>query len=144
MEFVGKTFCKSQETALSGVKDPSRLLLKVCTRAIDQNIAELQHAHPDFRVKAPLVSSDPIKAHIGLKEDVTETTKFEVLERVIDENGHVTYESVGVIRPKKNMIWDNRFMSDDEDKNAKLGYTEFEQVSGKEIYPGMLIREMER
>ena len=143
MEFVGKTFCKSQETALSGVKEPNKLLVKVCTRAIDQNIANLQHTHPDFRIKAPLVSTDPLRAHVGLKEDITPESKFEVLERQIDDNGHVSYLRVGVISPKKNLIWDNRYMPDETDRNAGLGYTEFEVVSGKDFFPGMLLREME-
>lgn len=141
MEYVGKTFCKSQETALSGVKDPSKLLTKVCTRAIDKNIAELQHAHPDFRIKAPLVSTEPLRVHVGLKEDITPESRFEVLEREIDDNGHVVYKRVGLIRPKKDLIWDNRYMADSTDKNATLGYTEFEIVSGKDFYPGMLVRE---
>ena len=89
------------------------------------------------------MSTDPLRAHVGLKEDITSESKFEVLERQIDDNGHVSYLHVGVISPKKNLIWDNRYMPDENDRNAGLGYTEFEVVSGKDFFPGMLLREME-
>jgi len=50
---------------------------------------------------------------------------------------------VGVIRPVKDKIWDNRYMAAEEKaENATLGFTTFEKVSGGSFYPGMLIREM--
>lgn len=70
MEFVGKTNCKSSETKFSGVNDPDKLLIKVCTRALDQNIAQLQHSFAEFRIKAPLISTEPLKAYVGMKEDI--------------------------------------------------------------------------
>lgn len=143
MEYVGKTFCKSQETKLSGVKDPSLLLRKVCTRTVDQNLAQLQHAHPDFRIKAPLVSAEPLRAYIGQKEDITSESRFEVLERQIDDEGRLHYKRVGVLRPKGGHIWDNRYMAADDQTDASgLGATEFEVVSGQDFYPGLLLREL--
>lgn len=143
MTFVGKTSCQSEETHFSASKEPKELLIRVCTRALDQNIAQLQHSHPEFRIKAPLVSIDPLRAYIGLKEDVTEESRFEVLERIIDEEGKLSYKRVGVIKPKKDQIWDNRYMAN-EDENLELGITatEFVKVSGGDFYPGMLIREI--
>jgi hypothetical protein len=90
-----------------------------------------------------LLSVDPIKADVGLKEDITEDSRFEVLERVIDDNGKVSYERVGIIRPVKGKIKDNRYMvTEEESKDAALDATEFEKVSGKGFYQGMLIREI--
>ena len=64
------------------------------------------------------------------------------LEAVPDERGVTTYKRVGLIKPIKDKIWDNRFMADEEKTTeAALDGTLFEKISGKDFYPGMLIRE---
>lgn len=141
MEFVGKAEAESKETHFKASKDPQALLLKVTTRTMDHNLASLQQIYPDFRIKAPLLSVDPLTADVGLKEDVTENTRFEVLERVIDEQGKMSYVQVGLIKPIKGKIKDNRFMAE-EDAESIIEATEFEKISGKDFYPGMLIREI--
>ena len=144
VEYVGKTETQSSERHFTKSKDPGLLLKKVCIQAIDQNIAKLQHNCPDFRIKAPLISTNPLKAYVGMKEDIKPDSRFEVLERVIDIDGRLSYKRVGVVKPQVGRpIWDNRYMADDEDANAKLGFTEFEKVSGGDFFPGMLIREIE-
>ena len=41
------------------------------------------------------------------------------------------------------MIWDNRFMAEyEKEEGSELNYTTFEKVKGKNLYPGMLIREI--
>ena len=143
MEFVGKISNKSSKTIMSGVKTNEELIKKVCTRALDKNLADLQHSFSEFRIKAPLVSTEPLKAYVGMKEDITEDSRFEVLERSIDDNGCIRYERIGIIRPMKDQIWDNRFMAVEEGAvNATLGATTFEKVSGGDFYQGMLIREI--
>lgn len=143
MEFVGKTNCKSSETKFSGVNDPDKLLIKVCTRALDQNIAQLQHSFAEFRIKAPLISTEPLKAYVGMKEDINMDSRFEVLERIIDQEGKLSYQRIGIIKPKQGQIWDNRFMASEEGtESANLKATEFTLVSGENFYPGMLIREI--
>ena len=143
MEYVGKTESMSTETNFKAAKDPKALLVKVCTQTIDQNIAQLQHQYADFRIKAPLISTQPLKADVGVKEDITENSRFEVLERVLDQEGKVSYEQVGIIKPVKGRIKDNRFMvTAEESQDASLDATEFEKVSGKDFFPGMLIREV--
>ena len=143
MEYVGKTTCSSDRISKKASLLPKRYLEMVATRALDKNLAQLQHEHPDFRIKAPLVATEPLKAYVGKKEDITPLSHFEVLERRIDNEGRLSYKRIGVIKPKSNHIWDNRYMADDEDADARLGYTEFEKVSGGEFLPGMLIREIE-
>lgn len=143
MEFVGKTNSKSSETKFSGAKSPDKLLIKVCTRALDQNIAQLQHCFAEFRIKAPLISTEPLRAYVGMKEDINMNSRFEVLERIIDPEGKLSYQRVGIIMPKQGQIWDNRFMaSEEETESANLKATEFTQISGEHFYPGMLIREI--
>lgn len=143
LEYVGKTESMSSETNFRAVKDPKALLVKVCTQTIDQNIAQLQHQYDDFRIKAPLLSIEPLKADVGLKEDITENSRFEVLERILGDDGRVSYKQVGIIRPVKGKIKDNRYMvTAEESKDALLDATQFEKVSGKDFYTGMLIREI--
>ncbi len=142
MEFVGKTESSSKETELGKTKDAKQLLIKITTRALDRNIAQLQKNHPHFRIKAPVVGTAPIRAYIGLKEGITADTRFEVLERCIDENGGTEYKRIAIVQPVKDMIWDNRFMALEEDHNSGIDGTMFRKISGGEILPGMLIREL--
>lgn len=121
----------------------SELIERVVARSIDINFAKLQKVYPDFRIKALLISDNPIQADIGLKEGVIETDLYEVLEKSVDEKGIAKYTRVGIIRPIKGMIWDNRYGAEiDNSIESKLGYTTFEKVSGGDFYPGMYIREI--
>ena len=143
LEYVGKIENKSSKTVMSGVQTNEDLIRKVCTRALDKNLADLQHAYEAFRIKAPLLGVDPITVQIGMKEDVQENSEFEVLERVFNDDGKVSFKRVGVIRPVKGKIWDNRFMASEEQaEGADFGFTTFEKVSGGDFYQGMLIREL--
>ena len=112
-------------------------------RALDKNIVDLQKEFDEFRIKAPLTGINPLTSDIGLKEGITENSRFEVLEKVIREDGTIKYKRAGIIRPEKGKIWDNRFMAEKEGtEESLLGYTTFEKVSGGDFYPGMLIREI--
>lgn len=97
----------------------------------------------EFKVFTPLVSTSPIYAYIGQKEGVDEESQYEVLEKTQDSNGKTSYKRVGIIKPEKGKIWDNRFMAaDDKEEGSELSYTTFKKVSGGDFYPGMLIREI--
>lgn len=144
MEYAGMVENTSSKTSLSGVTTNEQLITKVCTRALDKNLADLQHKVPDFRIKAPLLSVSPLQAAVGLKEDISESSRFEVLERRIDKEGHIHYKRVGIIKPVKGKIWDNQYMAQEEGGiYSQLQHTEFTKISGSDFYPGMLIREIE-
>lgn len=145
LKFIGQQTVKSDKTSLRGVHTNGDLISKTMQRAIDKSIVELQRENEVFRVKVPLVkvAEDGIHVQIGLKEGVSEKSRFEVLEQVVDENGRTKYKRVGTIKPAKGKIWDNRYMAvEEEAENALLKYTTFEVVSGKGFYPGMLVREI--
>lgn len=143
MEYIGCTESEYSEQHFSKSKEPSVLLTKVLTRVIDKNIAQLQHDYEQFRIKAPLISTEPLQAYIGLKEDVSDSRLYEVLERIQNGDGSITYERVGTIKPVANKIWDNRYMSDEDDGvDTEIKATTFEKVSGNSFFPGMLIREI--
>ena len=128
---------------MAGVVNKHDMIRKVCERAIDKNIAQLQRKYEEFRVKTPLFSVEPLAAKIGHKEDIDENTRFEVLERREDQDGKIQYKRVGVIKPKKNKIWDNRFMAEfEESSEMTQDFTEFEIISGSNFNTGMLIREL--
>lgn len=140
--YIGCQKSLSEQATLKGVNNKNDMIRKVCTRAIDKNVALLQKKYDSFRVKIPLHSTEPLTAKIGVKEDISEESNFEVLEVVEKENGRREYRRVGVIKPVKGKIWDNRFMAEYEDDANGLTETEFEVVSGSGFYPGMLIREI--
>lgn len=144
LEYIGSHTIVSSETTLRGVNTKNDMIRKVCERAIDKNIAQLQKEYEVFRVKTPLFSVKPLTAKIGLKEDIDEKSRFEVLEMIEDENGRTRYKRVGIVKPVKDKIWDNRFMAEFEEENegSTRTETEFEVVSGSGFYPGMLLREM--
>lgn len=144
LEFIGMNTVKSANTTLRGVQSKNDMIRKVCERALDKNIAELQHKYEIFRVKTPVYSVEPLTAKIGIKEDIDKDSRFEVLEMVEDENGTVSYRKVGEVMPVEGRIWDNRYMAEFEDDivDKSLTATEFRIVSGNGFQPGMLIREI--
>lgn len=145
LKYVGKVESSGGTTSFLGINEdePIVMVRKACQRAIDENVVDLQRNYEEFRTKSPLVSVEPLTAYIGMKEGVTATSKFEVLEVVEMENGKHKLNRVGIIEPIANLIWDNRFMAEEEGAvGATLGYTTFRKVSGKDFAKGMLIREM--
>lgn len=145
LEYVGDQESSGRKISFLGIKEEEPLLMvrKACQRALDENVANLQRNFDVFKVKVPLVQTDPITAPIGRKEGLNEKSKFEVLEVIEDENGHTKYKRVGTIVPEKGKIWDNRFMAAEEKAMGyDLGVTTFRKVSGSTFYPGMLIREI--
>ena len=145
LRYVGKVESKGSTTSFMGIKEDEPILMvrKACQRAIDENVADLQHEYEEFRTKTPLVTVEPLTAYVGMKEGITEKSRFEVLEVIEQENGTHKYNRVGIIEPVPSKIWDNRFMAVEEGaKGADFGFTTFRKVSGKDFMRGMLIREI--
>lgn len=144
LKYIGTQESDGSNTSFLGINEdePRLMVRKACQRALDDNVMNLQKNFDQFKVKVPLLSVEPITAQIGLKEGITEKSKFEVLE-VRVKNGKTEYHRVGTLKPDDNLIWDNRFMAVEEGAaNATLGFTTFKKVSGGNFYPGMLIREI--
>lgn len=145
MEYIGDITSKGGTTSFLGINEdrPELMIRKACARAMEENVSDLQKKYPQFRIKTPLLTVGPaITAGVGIKEGITPDSKFEVLECEI-KDGKTTYRRVGIIKPIPNMIWDNRFMAEEEGTaSARLGATTFTKESGGNFYPGMLIREL--
>jgi len=145
LKYVGKVESSGGTTSFLGIKEdePIVMVRKACQRAIDENVVDLQRNYEEFRTKTPLNTVEPLTAFIGMKEGVTPKSRFEVVEVVELEDGSHKYERVGEIEPIESLIWDNRFMAEEEGAvGATLGFTTFRKVSGKDFSKGMLIREM--
>ena len=145
LKYIGSYKATSDKTVMRGVNNDEEVFRKVLARATDKNIVALQKQFDVFKVVMPVykVQNDKVLVQIGLKEGVSANSKYEVLERVEDENGKISYRRKGVIKPVAKQIWDNRYMAVEEEAvNANLNYTTFEVVSGSGFYPGMLVREI--
>ena len=150
VSYVGSQTVSSGNTTLRGINTNAdeltikrEMIKKVCTRAIDASIVQLQRNYDEFKIKTPLIGTAPITASIGRKEGVNEESKYEVLEKQEDANGHTSYKRVGIIKPVKSKIWDNRYLATEEGfAGAGLGTTEFTKLSGGNFFPGMLVREI--
>ena len=144
LEYVGSQLSSGSDVSFIGVNldTPDEMIRKACVRAIDENVANLARNFEPFKVKVRLTNVAPLQAPIGLKEEITENTKFEVLlPQVV--NNKTSYKRIAIIKPMRGMIWDNRYMATEEGATGStLNYTTFTKVSGGEILPGMLIREL--
>lgn len=143
--YLGMQESSGKSVSFLGINkdNPQQMVRKACQRALDENIASLQKNFDVFKVKAPLYDIQPLTCEIGMKEGVTENSRYEVLETVEDSKGHINYKRIGVIRPIKGKIWDNRYMAAEEKaEGANLKFTTFEKVSGGPFFAGMLVREI--
>lgn len=145
LKYIGKHESVSGNLTMAGLNeyDPHSVMLKVCTRAIDESVVKLQKKYEEFKVKTPLYSVEPLTAKIGMKDGVEPKCKYEVLEAHVNNEGKTEYRRVGVIEPVAGQIWDNRYMAMEEKAaGSDLDATTFKKVSGGNFYPGMLIREI--
>ena len=145
LKYLGKYKVKSEKTVMKGVHSNEDIIRKVCARAMDRNIAGLQKKFEAFKVKTPVIAVENgrVVAKVGKKEGLKPSTKFEVLQPVEREDGRMVYRRVGVVKPQKGQIWDNRYMAFEEQSDgSELTATTFRTVSGVGFVPGMLIRQL--
>jgi hypothetical protein len=146
LQYIGDVESSGSKNSFLGISEehPEIMIRKACQRAIDDNVRDLQAKYECFRIKAPItdVAGNEIKVQIGMKEGVSESSEYEVLEPEI-KNGKTIYHRIAVIAPVKNKIWDNRFMAVEEGAaGSELDATYFSKKSGKDIYPGLLVRQL--
>lgn len=151
VKYVAHEYEYDENSVLKGKYDRHDLIKINCARSQDKNIAALQTAYEDFKLKTPIAEvvtdgNGKIKgyaAKVGMKEGITERSKFQAVQRIVDPKTNKTrYKYVATLQPVKGQIWDNRYMAAEEnEKGSELNYTLFKKKSGGEIYPGMLIIE---
>lgn len=151
VKYVAHEYEFDSKSTLKGKYSREELVKTVCTQSMDKNIAALQLAYEDFKVKTPVYEiitnkKGKIKgytAKIGMKEGITEKSSFQVVQRILDpETNRTKYRYVATVVPIKGEIWDNRYNAVIEgNPGSDLTATTFKKKSGGEILPGMLIIE---
>lgn len=145
LDYVGSYKVKSDKTVMRGLHDNNDVIRKVCARALDKNIAALQRKYEVFKVKTPVtaVNGAFLQSPVGLKEGIRPSSKFEVLEQRMDEDGNMSYKRMAVVKPIKSLIWDNRFMAAEEEAvGAGFSATTFKRKGAGQIAEGMLLRQL--
>jgi len=143
-KYIGtdKSYSDVQSSSMT-TKTEAELIGKATLKSIDNVISKLQEEYDVFKTKTPLLTTEPITAKIGVKDGVTEKTKFEVLEQQVDENGKTKYVQIGKLKVDKSFpIWDNQFGAEEDNKDQTVDRTHFIKVSGKDFYPGLLVRQI--
>ena len=144
LQYVGtdKSYADVQSTSLT-TKTNSELVGRATIKSIDNVITKLQNNYDVFKTKTPIFTSEPLTAKIGVKDGITNKTKFEILEQEQDENGKTKFVKVGTAKvDTKYPIWDNTFGAEDEKKDLETDRTHFKSTAGKDFYPGMLLRQI--
>ena len=136
---------------MKGQYSRTELVRTICARSMDKNIVSLAKQYEDFKVKTPVYQVlyddkghiQGYAAKIGFKEGITDTSKFQVVQRVTDpQTNKTTYKYIATVKPVKGAVWDNRYNAVLEQADgATLPYTTFKKVGGGEILPGMLLIE---
>ena len=151
LKYVAHEYEFDKKSVLKGQYTRTELVRTICARSMDKNIVALAKQYEDFKVKTPVyqvLTNDKGRitgyaAKIGMKEGISETSKFQVVQRIQDpETGKTSYKYVATVKPKKGEIWDNRYNAVLEKADgASLPYTTFVKTAGGEILPGMLLIE---
>ena len=156
LNYVGRTTSLVSAGDFSLKDEKLKKYISIATeRATDQSIAKLQKKYEQFRALETLnVSPDgnTMYAYIGAKEGVKGGDKFEVMENVIDDEGHSNFNHVGTIKVAKGKVWDNRaganenFHDGPGSKNIDIDpnacYTTFEGKPKGKIEAGLVIRQL--
>lgn len=151
LKYVAHEYEFDKKAVLKGKYERTELVRTICARSMDKNIVALAKQYEDFKVKTPVFSIltnekgkiTGYAAKIGMKEGITDGSKFQVVQRVIDpETGKTTYKYIASVKAKKDYIWDNRYNAVlEEAPGSSLPYTTFVKTGGGEILPGMLLIE---
>ena len=149
LQYVGHAYDFDEKTALKGKYSRTEQVRTLCARSIDRNIVALGCQYDDFKAKPAIFRvlqdergrANGYAVRIGLREGVSETSKFLVVQPVTDpKTGKTTYRYVAAVKPVKDAIWDNRYNAARErSAGADLQYTTFKRMGGGEIRAGLLL-----
>ena len=152
LEFVGVHYQK--ETVNAGIfsKKENRqletIIRKLVIRNVDNNFATLQKNYDVFKVKVPIISTNPITAEVGMKEGLKGGERFEILQMTQNpETGRTKWVRVGTTTLDKKILWDNRYNAGDEPEKVVMGKdgipitaSAFKDALGAQ--PGMYLRQI--
>jgi len=130
----GTQYNPGQPLAPARQKTKQQLIDMMVDDGINKVLGYLEKKYEKFRVKTPLVSTNPLQAKIGRKEGLTHERRYFVWEYVVNRKGDVVARKRGEVRASK--VVDNR--------NDELGNTQksiFYQIGGKKLREGMILQE---
>ncbi len=138
MSYVGhaSTSAENVSSKTFSLRPRSEQFLRVCTRAVDKAIVELQREYDEFKVNVPIheINEDgTVSVKIGLKEGVNKKSRYEVLMKDAS-SGVIEYKKVGMLAPIEDKIWDNRFGAQEEAEMKKADQ-ELAAAEGAEAAP---------
>lgn len=149
LKFVGVQYNQSLVTFKLGEKRTQEQIIDLAlVRNVDNAFLSLQKEYDVFKPKVPVVSVNPITAHIGLKESLKGGEKFEVFELTQNEKTGLTeYVKVGKVKVNKKFIWDNRYNAGEKPETIQLDnegkpITATVFKGSKKIAPGMLLKQL--
>ena len=106
-------------------------LQKFTRGGFKQAMLSLEELHSELKVKTPVVSTFPVRAKIGKKEDVSRSQLFRVSEYYADEANQLRRRNVAYIRA--TAVADNRY-----DADGKMQTSTFTPIASKKrIRKGM-------
>lgn len=155
LKYCGKTTNQAPTTMKITVADDADkyLIARATVRATDGAIAKLQKAYDQFKTLATLhQDGENLFAYVGKKEGCKEGTKFEVLQRVLNDDGTEGFDVVGKVQIQKGQLWDNRMGAGEKVKgeteekgdkdagNASLGHSGL--GTSKKMLEGSLLRQV--
>ncbi|MFZ4402133.1 MAG: hypothetical protein ACOYO1_19035 [Bacteroidales bacterium] len=122
----------TQKNADQGIFAPAVQLTKqelfsqLVASGIDNAITQIENVYSDFKVKAPIISTNPIGIKIGTKEGLKLDQRYFVLEKREDNDGKAYTKRMAVIRSKK--VIDNSKVT-----GGKTDTSFFYQIAGRQI-----------
>ena len=95
----------------ANIEKPSeQLIQQTIIRNIDKLFAQLQKSYEVFAPVSQIISVNPLKADMGMKEGLEGGEAFDLLEPVLNpKTNEYEWKSVGVVKVSKKDIWDNRY-----------------------------------
>lgn len=153
IDYVGKTSGWKPVVSAKGGNEgeTTRLLTLITERTIDDSIVKLQKEYDDFKTLATLhpgADGKSLIAYIGTKEGLKGGESFEVLEKQMDEEGNISYKSIGSVQAVKGKIWNNVAGANDtnlqelEGTKADSYSDQFTVIKGDpKKFAGLLIRQ---
>lgn len=136
IKYIGKTTTSAHATIFRKNAPKNNLMLRVCARAIDKSIIELQRQYDTFKVSVPIdrVNADgTVDVPIGLKEGVHNKSVFDVFQQTEDQSGKIQWQRVGRIEAINGKIWDNRFGALEELQEAKEANAKIKDEDAKGV-----------
>lgn len=148
LSFIGKQSAKAAiQSTVFDTRSQEELIQRTLHEALDKNIVQLQQKYEMFKVKVPLISTEEgYYAKMGLKDGVSAKHKYYAYQEEYYEDGRFKeYKKLGTFKPRKNQIWDNRYLAsiDREHGNISINSTELKRKSGSKdkLQSGVLLHE---